>query len=128
MKIYQKIDQVLQAIENCKHSNNQEWLNKHFDSISIIEKQLLPYGSGFDSGTTIKTLPYAGKAISFETSFHHMDENGYYDGWTEHTITITPSFQGFDIKVSGKNKNDIKNYILDTFNNVLDSEYVNPVQ
>jgi len=127
MKIYQKIAQTLQALENCKKTKNQEWEQKHMGSLTIIEKNLLPCGSGFDSGTTIMTLPFDGKKIQFETSFHHMDENGFYCGWTDHVVTIKPSFPGFDISISGKNKNDIKEYIADVFVNILENEYISPV-
>jgi len=63
----------------------------------------------------------------FRADFHHMDENGYYDGWSEHVVTVKPSLC-FDIliTVSGRNVRDIKEYILDTFDyllNVLVDEY-----
>lgn len=56
----------------------------------------------------------------FETSVHHMNPDGYYDGWTEHTVTVTPSFIGrFDLKVSGRDRNGIKDYIAEVFGSVL---------
>jgi hypothetical protein len=45
-----------------------------------------------------------------------MHDSGMYDGWTEHTIVLTPSFLGhFDMRISGHNRNEIKDYIADTF-------------
>ena len=75
-----------------------------------------PHGSGFDAGTELddKSTP---KKLIFNTSYHHMDEAGYYIGWTDHQVIITPSFVGMDIKVTGKNYNDIKDYIEDVFCN-----------
>lgn len=75
-----------------------------------------PSGSGFDSGTTLgdKSTP---KKLIFNTSYHHMDDDGFYIGWTHHKVIITPSFDGMDIKVTGKNYNDIKDYIGDVFCN-----------
>jgi hypothetical protein len=52
-----------------------------------------------------------------------MDENGFYDGWTDHTITIRPDlvFQ-FDMRISGRNKNEIKDYIAECFFHALNAE------
>jgi len=52
-----------------------------------------------------------------------MDEHGYYDGWTEHKVIVTPHLtHEFDLKVTGRDKNGIKDYIVETFDNALDSE------
>lgn len=49
-----------------------------------------------------------------------MNDAGYYDGWTEHTITVTPAFiGGFELSISGRNRNDIKDYISEVFNQAL---------
>ena len=81
-----------------------------------------PSGSGFDSGTQLddKSTP---KKLIFNTSYHHMDDAGYYIGWTDHQVIITPSFDGMDIKVTGKNYNDIKDYIGDVFCSWMDYGY-----
>lgn len=47
---------------------------------------------------------------------------GMYVGWTEHTITVTPSFIGLNVKVSGRNRNEIKDYIADHFSDCLETE------
>ena len=48
-----------------------------------------------------------------------MDDAGFYDGWTGHTITITPSFSGINLRISGPNRNDIKDYLYETFDYAL---------
>ena len=49
-----------------------------------------------------------------------MNENGYYDGWTEHTVTVTPSLQhAFSLRISGRNRNDIKDMMHESFNYAL---------
>jgi hypothetical protein len=58
-----------------------------------------------------------------ETAFHHMTEYGYYDGWTEHTVRVYPEFDGFRMTISGRNRNDIKDYIYDTFHDCLSDLY-----
>ncbi len=125
MKLYVKIASLLGATVGCIQSGNVEWQNKHEEELRFIEKNLLPSGSGFDCGTRISLDKSNPEKIVMATSFHHMDENGGYDGWTEHEVIITPSLQfGFNTKVTGKNRNDIKVYITDIFNDDLDSEYV----
>lgn len=80
-------------------------------------KEWLPSGSGFDAGTEIRVATTY--KIILKADFHHMDENGFYDGWTEHNVTAIPTFHGNDIKVSGKDRNQIKEYIAETFQYAL---------
>ena len=51
--------------------------------------------------------------ISF--GFHHMDENGMYDGWTNHDLIIRPDFDGFKIKITGRDRNCVKDYLYELF-------------
>lgn len=82
-----------------------------------LAKEYLPSGSGFDAGSRIfEVTPYK---ITIETDFHHMDENGYYDGWTTHKVKAYSTFDGNEIIVTGKDRNQIKEYIADTFHYVL---------
>lgn len=75
-----------------------------------------PSGGGFDNGTHLDGIK-TGKAesIQMHTHFHHMNEAGYYDGWTDHILTIRPAFDGIDITIGGRDRNGIKDYIADTF-------------
>ncbi len=119
-KIYKAIASALTAIENCKNSNNKEWEEKHGEALERL-MQSAPSGSGFDSGTQI--VSGNAEKIVFKTAFHHMNENGMYCGWSEHTITVSPSLLfDFTIKISGRNVNDIKDYIGDVFHTWLDTE------
>ena len=111
----------LMAIESCKKSNNAEWLDKHTEKLIELEKRL-PSGSGIDCGTKIDTRDLKANQFKLTLSFHHMDENGFYDGWTDHVITVRPSFGGLDLTISGKNKNDIKEYLSDVYYYALTKE------
>jgi len=52
-----------------------------------------------------------------------MNENGYYDGWTDHVIHVTPSLtQGFSLRITGTNRNGIKDYLVDIYGTWLDEE------
>lgn len=112
---YVKLARLIQARINCIESENVEWIDKHDESIDKI-METAPSGSGFDNGTKLSFQKSTGKKLVFYTSFHHMDENGFYDGWTEHEITVRPCLQfGFDLRIGGQNRNDIKDYISETF-------------
>jgi hypothetical protein len=61
--------------------------------------------------------------LVFNTAFHHMDEAGGYDGWTEHQVIVTPSLEmGYSIRVTGRDKEEIKEYIAEMFSAALDEE------
>ena len=97
--------------ENCVEKA-EDLVKKHF-----------PSGSGFDSGTIIVWDKCKHNKIALRADFHHMDDNGYYCGWSEHEVIIVPSFTfGFDLHVTGKNKRGIKEHIEDTMHYVLQKE------
>jgi hypothetical protein len=113
---YQAIASKLHAMFNCESSGNDEWYAKHRDSIDELVKEKMPSGSGFDSGTTFDFDNSTPEKLIFKTSFHHMDDNGFYDGWTDHNVIVTPSLAfGFNLRVTGRDRNDIKSYIYDMF-------------
>jgi len=89
------------------------------DLLDTIEKEYLLSGSGFDAGTTIDRDKSTPQKIVLNTSFHHMSEHGYYLKWSEHQIIITPTFDGFDLVVKGRDFRDIKEYIGETFDAAL---------
>lgn len=121
MKVFQKIFSRSVAIENCQISGNTDWEAKHTAELDSVIKTL-PSGGGFDNGCELVSV--SNREIVIRTSFHHMDSDGFYDGRTNHTIRVKPSFDimGFEITVTGQNKNDIKDYILDVFYSVLGSD------
>jgi hypothetical protein len=122
VKTYQKIASLLQAIINCEKSNNQEWLYNHRQTIDELMKNA-PAGSGFDSGTSLDFLKSTPEKLVFNTAFHHMGENGFYDGWSKHEVIITPSLAfGFNIRVTGRDRNEIKDYIAEMMDSFLNED------
>lgn len=118
--LYQTLASLIQARLNCIKSNNTEWLEKHTANIFELVKNCLPSGSGIDCGTKIDLDMSTPDKIVLHTSFHHMNDCGMYDGWTEHTVTVTPSLQfGFNLKISGRDRNDIKEYLHEVYSNDL---------
>lgn len=82
----------------------------------------LPSGSGIDAGTKISMQESKPNKIVFAFSFHHMDEKGSYDGWTDHKAIFTPSFDfgGYKLRITGKDRNQIKNYLYELFGEVIE--------
>lgn len=118
MKTYTELARALGALSRCEQSGNKEWATKWQATIDDIVDSL-PHGSGFDNGTKLDDSSTPEKLI-FNTAFHHMNDNGMYDGWSEHQVILTPSLEmGYSLKVTGRNRNDIKEYIHECFSSVL---------
>lgn len=114
---------TVQAYQNCVKNGNKEWEEKHLD---ILDKfiSLFPSGSGIDNGVKFYPLDKenkdVGKQFVLHAPFHHMDENGYYDGWTDHKIIYYADMTvGFNLKITERNKNDIKDYLMSVFSNIF---------
>ena len=122
MKNYQKIAAILAAIGNCEKSGNAEWKSRHGDTLKAIMDNA-PSGSGIDCGTKLDDTATPEKLV-FSMSFHHMNDGGFYDGWTEHKITVKASLQfGFTLSISGRDRNQIKDYLSEIYNEWLGEEY-----
>jgi hypothetical protein len=113
--VAQVLASVVQARLHCIASGNAEWRMRHEATIRQVAHDFLQSGSGFDGGTTVDLERSTGDKLVLLTAFHHMTDGGTYDGWTEHTVTVTPSFDGVTVRVSGRNRNGIKDYIAETF-------------
>lgn len=121
-RVYQELAQLVGALNRCRKDDSKaEWAAKHRDRISELCREMLPHGSGFDSGCSLDLDRSTEERIVIHTAFHHMTEGGMYDGWTEHTVTVKPSLAlGFVLTVSGRDRNQIKDYIGDTMHFALD--------
>lgn len=119
-RLGRKLAILINARTNCDKSSNKEWFEKHTEKIERLVRDYLPSGSGFDNGTSIDLHLSTGEKLVFYTAFHHMDENGYYDEWTDHTIVVRPSLStDFRLSISGKNRNDVKTHIYEIFQDAL---------
>lgn len=111
------------AIRNCERAGNKEWESRHREKLESLVREYMPSGSGFDSGTTIDLDRTGGERITFNTAFHHMNDAGMYNGWTQHVVTVRPHFiGGLQVKVSGPDRNGIKDYIAESFELALIAE------
>lgn len=118
--VYRRIAGLVQAIRNCQKSGNTEWLAKHGDTLDRLVKEHMPSGGGFDAGTQLDLDGSTPERLVFVTSFHHLDESGVYDGWTKHTVIVTPSLaQKYKLRVTGRDRRQIKDHIHEGFHCAL---------
>jgi hypothetical protein len=124
--VYQQLAQSFDAYLRCQEgqSLNPDAGGNHREVIERICKLYLPHGSWFDCGTTIDLDGSSPECLVLCTNFHHMDEHGGYDGWTDHAIKVKPSLAfGFDLEIEGEDRDGIHDYIADVFRHAL-SEFV----
>jgi hypothetical protein len=115
MPLYQQLAINLRWYKNTKKNNNTMWQHVAESNIDDII-DMLPGGSGIDSGVKIDLEKSTEDKIILYTEFHHMNEVGMYDGWTDHKIVITGSMAyGFKMTIYGQNKNEIKDYLYEIF-------------
>lgn len=104
---------VASAIASLVDRNKRGFVDRPF--IRDFVKDYMPSGSGFDAGVSVCFDKTNDTRLVFLTSFHHMNENGFYDGWTQHEVIVRPAFDGVDVRVGGVNKNAIKDHIHESF-------------
>ncbi len=118
--LYQALAAAIDAARICEENGNTEWRARHLDRVRSLVREHMPSGSGIDDGTKIDLAASFADRLVFSAPFHHMDEYGCYDGWTEHIITVRPSLAwGFRLTISGRDRNGIKDYLIDVFAEAL---------
>lgn len=116
---------ALVARRNCQENGNNEWYQKWGETLNQLEL-LLPSGAGIDNGVNIDRHASSRDKLVLATAFHHLDEHGSYDGWTKHEIHVTPAFDGINLRITGPDRNQIKEYLHEVFYHCLTAEYVHP--
>jgi hypothetical protein len=118
--LYSAIASLLATIERCDADGNTEWRDHHRNTLDAMLKEHLPSGSGLDAGVKLAKDECKSNKLVFNTSFHHMNEHGVYAGWTDHQVVVTPSLEyGAVLKISGIDRNGIKDYLADLFHQVM---------
>jgi hypothetical protein len=122
-KLYQHLASVVDALRRCEQTNNVEWQEKHSEAITYMMRNHMPHGSGIDAGVQIDLDKSSDEKLVFDTAYHHMNDAGYYDGWTEHTVTVRADLiSGITIAISGRDRNQIKDYLMEIFHSCLTQE------
>lgn len=106
------IAETAEWAERAENNANAQWGDIASARLAQLVN-MLPSGSGIDNGTELVSA--SATKIVLSAGFHHMNDGGFYDGWTEHRITIRPTFDSLDISISGRNRNDIKEYLHETY-------------
>ena len=122
---YRVLSDALTAQRNCEEEAARGPLAcaEHFSElahewsgyIDYLMRNHAPSGSGFDNGTKFHPESSTHTKLVFVVDYHHMNEGGFYDGWTTHSVTVTPTFDSVHVRVSGRDRNQIKDFIADTF-------------
>ncbi len=101
------------ALEQSTVNGNREWVERWKARLNKLVDHI-PSGGGIDKGPRrLEDIIVMSDAIRFDVGFHHMSDNSYYDCWTEHTVTIRPAFDGISVRISGRNRRDIKAYLFE---------------
>lgn len=121
--LFQHIARSIQALKTCQQTPVNEFgVRIHSEALEQFE-DLLPSGSGIDCGTKINIEKSTAKALWLSFSYHHMNENGMYDGWSEHELVVTPSLtSNFDLRITGRDRNQVKDYLYDVYQSNLSDE------
>lgn len=91
--------------------------------LDAMEREL-PRGSGIDAGTKIdrsEVEPPTGGSFSFDvmfrlsSSWHAMDSNGYYAGWSDFAVIVRSTFAGPTVELEwADDKSPAEDYPGDT--------------
>ncbi len=129
--LYQELASIVQAMQNCaaKSLQSTDWQQRHAHVADYLARNMLPSGSGFDSGSRVDVDASRPDCLVLTTEFHHMNNGGFYDGWTSHTVRVRPSLiYGITLTVSGRDRNAIKDYIHEAFDTALREEVSNDMR
>ena len=90
-----------------------------------------PQGAGFNSGTVLDSMSNP-RELVFITYFFHGDPQDQeepeadFTPWTEHNVEVQAHlYYGFELHITGRDQNGIKEYIHDTFDRWLKSPFIN---
>lgn len=117
--LFQMIASAVQAHRSLVDQPDHAWHQKHGERARQLTSQFMPSGSGVDNGTIIDLERSREDRLIFTFGFHHMND-GFYDGWTDHELIVRPSLTNeFDLTVTGRNRNEIKDYLYETHDHAL---------
>lgn len=96
-QVVQFISSYLYQIQhnpNSKYESEQE--------LHQLVKYWMPSGSGIDAGTRLNFHKSKPHKLVFDFDFHHMNQDGFYCGWSSHSLIVTPDFDGFNLRIVGQ--------------------------
>lgn len=83
-------------------SFSQDKVSSYVSALRLVASSHLPSGSGFDCGTSILVDKSTSARVVLVSSYHHMDSDGCYIGWSRFKVLVAPCFNYpyFTLKVS----------------------------
>lgn len=120
-----QLSNYFRSWQNCRQTNNILWLPKWKQAIDELLKHL-PHGNGINAEAGIQ-LDWENSTpgnLRFNFSYQHMNDHGYYDGWTEHELIIqSSSIGGFNLQVTIEGEVEDKDEIIEYLEQMLQSTF-----
>lgn len=122
--IIQAIAQSVDARINCIDRNLLPGVGINENKIEELIEQL-PFGGGIDYGVEIDYERSNSDRIVINSTYHVMNDDGYYTGLINYRVIITASLLfGIDVNVVGNFSSNmsargVKEYLIDLYNNAL---------
>ncbi len=113
--IYKDIAHTLDAYKRCIETDNKEWEEKHEQRIKELIDEL-PHGSGLDGTWKIDLEKSNDSKLILYMQYHCMNQDGYYDGWVDFTLKVTPSLAfGINLQITGNfgRYHNVKEYLYE---------------
>jgi hypothetical protein len=118
-RLYQVLAQYIGTYQRHQAKDDHEGQARWARLAHALFKQYNLFGS-FDAKLLLEDCTE--NKIVFEIDFHHMNDNGYWDGWTSHIVRVWPDLScGFRLTISGVNKHDIKDYLHEVADNMMNT-------
>jgi hypothetical protein len=129
--VIKTIAMCVRALHDARKSRNNHGAALHQEILDYLEKNVLPDGGGFNTGTRIDLLGCEmhlpeprgrHQRLTFRTSYQHFTDAGAPDGWTDHTVFVYPDLASdFHLKVHGPDRDGVNAFIYDVFDTTLSS-------
>jgi hypothetical protein len=136
--LYQHMATAIDAMKRCKadvaaikagngpHASflplREEWSTRWQDRLDAM-LQALPHGSGLDTAWRYDLDKCSAECVVLTISYHNMDEQGGYCGWSDLVITIRPSLiHGTVLRITGGDSL-LKDYLYDILTSALCEEH-----
>ncbi|MFY7937382.1 MAG: hypothetical protein ACOVOQ_08395 [Flavobacterium sp.] len=123
MKLYKEIARVL-GQKNKSLNVIEKELTLFKEVLPIRLNPVIKDGNRIEAGCVI-SLKSTKKRIVIDTLYWHTNDSDETSRCTAHQVVITPSFEDeINIRITGKNEDNVKEYLHNIFRESLMSEIV----
>ena len=125
-KIYKRLAKIANSRLRCLESINfSNEIENYENEIDNIMENRLPHGSGIDNGCHFDYNKSHNNRLVINSGYHCMNEDGYYDGWVDFIVIVTPDLE-LDYRLSIKGNfgkySHVKDYLYQIFHDSFDQE------